>query len=155
MYQTRQDVEVFLDTLRYFWVLWGTCAFYPDIIFVNSFTRTKFLIEQIFPPILPQKTFTRHFLQNIGNPVQGKVKGQVDPAPVHIKQPHKALRHTRQLSFDEVFYNFHVLEINSYITSEVFLTNIKYVWVSWKQYFEILLGTLRYFWVLWGTFGYF
>ena len=90
----------------------------------------KIWIKQIFPPILPQKTSTRHFLQNIGNPVQGKVKGQVDPAPVHIKQPHKTLRHTRQLSFDEVFYNFHVLEINSYITSEVFLTNIKYVWVS-------------------------
>ena len=61
------------------------------------------------------------------------MKGQVNAASVHIKQPHKTLRYTRQLSFDEVFYNIHVLEINSYITSEVFLTNIKYVWHSCYQ----------------------
>ena len=91
------------------------------------FTQTKFSDWTNFSANFTPKNFQKRFYQKIVNPVQGKVKGQVDAAPVHIKQPHKPLRHARQLSFDEVFYNIHVLEINSYITSSVFLTNTKSV----------------------------
>ena len=54
----------------------------------NIAQLTRFQLEEICPPILHQQVYTNNVLQNIGSPVHGKVKGQVNAALVHIKQPH-------------------------------------------------------------------
>ena len=112
---------------------WGGCFWeHSSYLSINSH-KQDFKLRKFFHQFFNQKVYTNHFLQNIGSPVHGKVKGQVNAASVHIKQPHKTLRYTRQLSFDEVFHNIHVLEINSYIASSVFLTKYQVCFVDSKQ----------------------